>query len=39
VSNGMCVQATSGATAKELHAVADMALATFPVGVKTTELA
>jgi len=39
VSNGMCVQATSGATVEELHAVADMALATFPVGAKTAELA
>ena len=39
VSNGLCVQATSGATVEELHAVADMALATFPVGAKTPELA
>ena len=30
VSNGMCVQAASGTTAKELHAVADLALKAWP---------
>jgi AcrR family transcriptional regulator len=35
VSNGMCVQAASGASLKDLHAVADMALASFPVAEKS----
>jgi AcrR family transcriptional regulator len=30
ISNGICVQAASGATAKELHAVADLALKAWP---------
>jgi len=30
VSNGICVQAASGATAKELHAVAELALKAWP---------
>jgi len=32
VSNGLCVQAASGATARELHAVADLALKAWPAG-------
>jgi AcrR family transcriptional regulator len=32
ISNGMCVQAASGASAQELHAVADLGLASFPAG-------
>jgi AcrR family transcriptional regulator len=39
VSSGMCVQATSGATAQDLHAVADMALTSFPVSAKTPAMA
>jgi AcrR family transcriptional regulator len=35
VSNGMCVQAASGASLQDLHAVADMALASFPVSEKS----
>ncbi len=31
VSNGMCVQAASGATLADLHAVADVALSSWPV--------
>lgn len=31
VSNGMCVQAASGATLDDLHAVADVALSSWPV--------
>jgi AcrR family transcriptional regulator len=31
VSNGMCVQAASGATLEDLHAVADVALSSWPV--------
>lgn len=31
VSNGMCVQAASGATVEDLHAVADVALSSWPV--------
>jgi hypothetical protein len=30
MGNGMAVQATSGATVEELHAIADIALASFP---------
>lgn len=30
VSNGMCVQAASGATVEDLHAVADVALSSWP---------
>lgn len=32
VANGMFVQAASGASAQDLHAVADLGLASFPVG-------
>ncbi len=32
VANGMCVQASAGAKAEELHMVAAMALAAWPVG-------
>ena len=39
VSNGMCVQAASGACAQDLHAVADMALASFAVTVKESAMA
>jgi AcrR family transcriptional regulator len=35
VTSGMCVQAASGASLEDLHAVADMALASFPVSAKT----
>ncbi len=35
VSNGMCVQAASGASLQDLHDIADMALASFPVSEKT----
>ena len=40
VSNGMCVQAASGASAEDLHAVADMALARFSPAtqIPTTQL-
>jgi hypothetical protein len=38
VLNGVCIQVTSGATAEEPHAVADMALATFPVAAKAPKL-
>src|SRR5688572_14146670 len=31
VANGMCVQAASGATLEDLHAVADVALSSWPV--------
>ena len=31
VANGMCVQAASGASAQELHDVADLGLSSFPV--------
>jgi AcrR family transcriptional regulator len=31
VANGMCVQAASGATLGDLHAVADVALSSWPV--------
>jgi AcrR family transcriptional regulator len=34
VSNGMCVQAASGATLEDLHAVADVALSSWPVSAK-----
>ena len=34
VSNGMCVQAASGASPADLHAIADMALASFAVSAK-----
>jgi AcrR family transcriptional regulator len=34
VSNGMCVQAASGASPADLHAIADMALASFTVSAK-----
>jgi AcrR family transcriptional regulator len=39
VSNGICVQAASGATAKELHEVAGIALTSWPTGksVKVTK--
>jgi AcrR family transcriptional regulator len=39
VSNGMCVQATSGATAQELHAVAELGLASFPTHETSQPLA
>ena len=39
VSSGMCVQAASGACLEELHAVADVALASFPVSAKTPAMA
>lgn len=34
VANGMCVQAASGATLEDLHAVADVALSSWPVSAK-----
>jgi hypothetical protein len=39
VSSGMCVQATSGASLEDLHAVADVALSSFPVSAKTPVMA
>jgi AcrR family transcriptional regulator len=39
VTSGMCVQAASGASLEELHAVADMALASIPASAKTAALA
>ncbi|HMH66074.1 MAG TPA: TetR/AcrR family transcriptional regulator [Rhizomicrobium sp.] len=39
VSNGMCVQAASGASVQDLHAVADMALASFAVSAKAPAMA
>jgi len=34
VANGICVQAASGASAKELHAVAELALKAWPAPIK-----
>lgn len=34
VANGMCVQAASGATLEDLHAVADVALSSWPASAK-----
>ncbi len=34
VANGLCVQASAGASTKELHAVADIALASWPTNEK-----
>ena len=39
VSNGMCVQAASGASAQDLHAVADMALFSFAISAKASAMA
>ena len=36
VANGMCVQAASGATLEDLHAVADVALSSWPVSEKAS---
>jgi AcrR family transcriptional regulator len=36
VANGMCVQASSGATAKQLHDVVELALAAWPDFTRTT---
>ena len=36
VSNGMCVQAASGATRDELHQTVDLALAAFPKPAERT---
>lgn len=36
MANGMSVQAAVGATAQELHAIAELALASFPAGDKTS---
>jgi hypothetical protein len=35
MANGICIQATTGASAKELHEVAALALAAWPVGGET----
>lgn len=37
ISNGMCVQAAAGVSLQELHAIADMALASFPAPVRQPE--
>jgi hypothetical protein len=35
MANGMSVQAASGATVEELHAIAELALGSFPACAKT----
>jgi AcrR family transcriptional regulator len=37
VANGMCVQAAAGASAAELHTIADMALASVPLPARQPE--